>query len=58
MAEYKILDEDYHLGIHQYLIDTEEDIKHLPSEEIGSSAIVADTSDVFILNNKKEWVKL
>ena len=58
MAEYKILSEDYHLGIHQYLVDEVADLQNLPSEEIGSSALVASTADVYILNNKKEWTKL
>lgn len=54
MADYKILSEDYHLGIHQFLVDTEDDLASLPRDEIGSCALVAETSSVFILNNKKE----
>ena len=58
MADYKILSEDFNLGIHQFLVDEVADLQNLPSEEIGSAALVAATSDVYILNNKKEWTKI
>lgn len=58
MADYKILSEDYHLGIHQFLVDEVEDLQSLPADEVGSAALVASTSDVYVLNNKKEWKKI
>ena len=58
MADFKILDENRHYRTHQYLVDEEADLQSLPSEEIGSFALVAATSDIYVLNNKKEWIKL
>lgn len=46
-------------GVISYLIDTEADVKNLPTHcAPGSTALCAETSDVYILNNKKKWVKL
>ena len=58
MADFKVLDDNYRYGTHQFLVDEVEDLSVLPAEEIGSTALVAATSDVYILNNKKEWTKL
>ena len=58
MADFKILDENRHYRTHDYLVDEVEDLQSLPAEEIGSFALVAATSDVYVLNNKKEWTKL
>ena len=58
MTDFKILEENRHYRTHQFLIDEVEHLQLLPAEEIGSVALVASTSDVYILNNKKEWVKL
>lgn len=46
-------------GIKQYVVDTEKEIDNLPiDDQMGSSALVIETSDVYMLNGKKEWVKL
>ena len=58
MADFKILDENRHYRTHDYLVDEVSDLQSLPAEEIGSFALVAATSDVYVLNNKKEWTKL
>lgn len=57
MAKYKILQTDVRLNTHQFLVDTVIDLNELP-KETGSVALVANTGDVYICNNAKEWVKL
>jgi hypothetical protein len=44
----------------EYIADTPEDIKKLPTTiaNPGSTCLVASDSSVYILNNKREWVKL
>lgn len=44
----------------EFIVDTEADIATLPTKDVfpGSTCIVAETSNVYILNSKKEWVKL
>lgn len=56
--EFKILGGDRQYGTHQYLVDEEGDLEDLPVAEVGSVALVAATSDVYILNNKMKWIKL
>ena len=58
MANIKILEEDFLHKTHQYLVDEVSDLQELPEDEVGSFALVAATSDVYVLNNKKVWVKL
>ena len=46
-------------GIAEYVADTFEDIKKLPKTcTPGSVCLVINTSDVYMLNNKKEWKML
>lgn len=56
-AKYKTLSADSRAGIHQWLVDNVSDLNGLP-KEVGSAALVANTGDVYICNNAKEWVKL
>ena len=46
----------------EFVADTEDDIKDLPTDISkvfpGSTCIVVATSDVYMLNNNQEWVKL
>lgn len=58
MSDYKILDSNTQYNTHQYLVDEVADLAKLPSHKVGSLALVAATADVYILNNKREWVKL
>ena len=58
MAKYKVLSEETQFDTHQYMVDTASDISALPLNEPGSAALIVDTSEVYILNNAKEWVKL
>ena len=57
MAKYKILSADIQRNTHQFLVDTVLDLTDLPKEP-GSAALVANTGDVYICNNAKEWKKL
>lgn len=43
----------------EYVADTEADVANLPTNNApGSTCIIIETSDVYMLNNKKEWKKL
>ncbi len=44
----------------EYIADTEADVADISTTNIfpGSTCIVAETANVYILNSKKEWVKL
>ncbi len=43
----------------EYVIDTPEDIAELPiTAAPGSKAIVVSTSEIYMMNNQKEWIKL
>lgn len=45
--------------VNGYAADEESDIQDLPTNiSPGSYCIIISTSDVYMLNNKKEWVKL
>lgn len=45
--------------VQEFAIDTETDLKYLPKDIApGSTAICIDTSEVYMLNGSKEWVKL
>lgn len=46
-------------GIFEFVLDTEDDIATLPNDcAPGSSALVIDSSNVYMLNSKGEWKKL
>lgn len=47
-------------GVKQYTVDTEADLKKiiLSTAFPGSVAFVLETSTKYILNNKKEWIKV
>lgn len=55
MGKYKILESNARLNIHHFLVDTIENLKDLP-KETGSTALIANTGDVYICNNALEWV--
>lgn len=43
----------------EYVADTTADVADLPTNNApGSTCIVIETADVYMLNNKKEWKKL
>ena len=46
-------------GVVSYIVDNVSDISNLPVDhQPGSTALVASTSDVYILNNQEAWVLL
>jgi hypothetical protein len=57
---YKITsnDGDIAYGVKEFACDTPDDLETLPNCAMGSVAIVISTAEVFMLNSKKEWVKL
>lgn len=57
---YKIIsnDGDVAYGLKQFACDSPEDLKDLPSCAMGSVVIVISTAEVYMINSKKEWVKL
>ena len=45
--------------VQEFIIDTPEDMATLPRNvQAGSTAFVISTREVYMMNNKKEWVKL
>lgn len=46
----------------EYILDTRADLEKLPeyskTAAPGSSAFVVATSEVYMLNNQREWVKI
>lgn len=55
--DYKILSFDVQSDTHQFLVDKLADVDNLP-KETGSVALVANTGDIYVCNNEKEWKKL
>lgn len=50
---------DTQYNVMEYVVDTPEDIDFLPTNgAMGSSAIVISTSELYMLNSQKEWVKM
>lgn len=46
-------------GIYSYILDAPEDLENLPRKGApGSTALVASTGNIYILNNQREWVQL
>jgi hypothetical protein len=46
-------------GLKEYVVDSPSDIDLLPLDGVmGSSAFVIETGEVYMLNGKKEWVKI
>ena len=45
-------------GIKEFLLDTVEDVKNLPTKNMktGSTAVVISTGDTYIFNGNKQWV--
>lgn len=46
-------------GIKEYAIDTQADLKKLPTDAApGSTAICIETSAVYMLNGSRKWVEI
>lgn len=46
--------------VKEFIADTEADIQSLPTDKTvypGSTCIVAETGNVYILNNEQQWIK-
>lgn len=54
----KLLNVDTQYNTYEYLVDSIEDIANLPTDSPGSTALVAATSEVYILNNQGQWTVL
>lgn len=45
--------------LNEYVVDAESDIELLPRNvAMGSTAFVIETGNVYMMNSKKEWVKI
>lgn len=45
--------------VNSYVCDTEDDVTLLPTKvSMGSTAFVIETSNIYMLNSNKEWVKV
>ncbi len=48
--------------VSEFVCDTEDDIKNLPTEKNkvypGSTCLVVSTSEIYILNASRQWVKI
>ena len=43
-------------GIKEFVVDTDDDIKNLPTDgPMGSAALSIASGNVFILNSKRKW---
>lgn len=50
---------DVQYNIVEYVVDTEADLATLPTNvAMGSTALVIANTTVYMLNSKKEWVKM
>lgn len=47
-------------NLKEYVVDTQEDIKNLPTSgiQMGSTAFVISTGAVYMLNSSKEWIEV
>lgn len=59
---FKLIDNSYNIYaneyIHEYLVDTEADVAHLPKCGTGSSALVVESGVVYVVNASGEWAVL
>lgn len=45
--------------VNSYVCDIEDDVTLLPTKvSMGSTAFVIETSNIYMLNSNKEWVKI
>lgn len=57
---YKIIDKRFipltNVVMHDYIIDTDEDVANLPNASAGSHAVSLATGKVFVVNTQGKWV--
>lgn len=51
-------DGDVAYGVKEFACDTIDDLKELPECSMGSTALIIATSEVYMFNGDKEWVRL
>ena len=51
-------DGDVQYGVNEYVCDTVDDLAYLPRCNMGSTAVVIATAEVYMKNSQGEWVKL
>ena len=51
-------DGDKMYGIKEYVCDSPSDLKDLPPCSMGSTCLIISTSEVYMINSEKEWVRL
>ena len=44
--------------IHEYVVDTVDDLPKIPQCAMGSTALVISTATLYVRNSAGEWVKL
>lgn len=44
-------------GVKEFVVDTAEELESITNCEMGSTALVIDTSAIYIKNGKGEWVE-
>lgn len=55
----KVIQVDNDNGYKEFVIDTVADLSKLPTKKFfGSAALCLETSDVYVLNTKGEWIKI
>lgn len=53
------VDDKVAYGVNSYCCDTEADVPNLPKTcNAGSTAFVIETSSLYMMNSKKEWIKI
>lgn len=55
---WKVIQNDNDNGVKEYIVDTLADLSKLPKKYLGSAALCLETSDVYVLNTKGEWIKI
>ena len=57
---YKVIDKRFipltNVVMHDYIVDTDEDVANLPKASAGSNAVSIATGNVFVVNTQGEWV--
>ena len=52
-------DDNISYGIQKFVLDTDSDIINLPvGIKPGSSALIINSSNIYVLNHEKKWIKI
>lgn len=59
MISFRKFKDPYHSVRKEFLCDGESDLNDLPTTcEPGSVALIIDTSETYMLNNERQWIKV